>query len=406
MLLGLALIPYICKVKRGGLSLRYLAPALLFIVIAVRAPVNTNLFLALLFCGLLFFENLKGKVSPVLLLLLVLISPAFGYISNTFSFPLRIWLSEVAATLLHIMGIAAQASGNLISVNGAEFSVDEACAGLHMLAVSFITGLFMIAHYQQQTAKQLHLMWMVLVLVLTFTLNIACNLCRILLLVIFKIGAGTPMHDVTGIVCLLVYVVLPLLGLHALVLKRTDKPYIDTRFHSAVRLVPDELRFPVIHLVFAGLLLFIMFNIKTANSLANQSQSNISLNGYQKKILESGVIQFEKAGVLVYVKPSLFYGPEHDPMICWQGSGYVFGKIKKQLVAGREVYSGVLMKAKDKIYAAWWFDNGSLKTINQFKWRWEAATSGKQFYLINVNAASEAALWAQVKRLPPIRPSL
>src|SRR4051812_24348909 len=62
MLLGLALLTYICKVKRGGFSVRYLAPALLFTVIALRFPVKTNLFLALLFCGLLFFENLKGKI--------------------------------------------------------------------------------------------------------------------------------------------------------------------------------------------------------------------------------------------------------------------------------------------------------------------------------------------------------
>jgi hypothetical protein len=54
MLLGLALLPYICKVKRGGFSLRYLAPALLFTVIAVHFPVKTNLFLALLFSAYCF----------------------------------------------------------------------------------------------------------------------------------------------------------------------------------------------------------------------------------------------------------------------------------------------------------------------------------------------------------------
>ncbi|AYL98336.1 exosortase N [Mucilaginibacter celer] len=403
MLLGLALLPYICKVKRGGFSPRYLVPALLFAVIAFRFPVKTNLFLALLFAGLLFFENLKGKISPVLFLLPLLISPAFEYISGTFSFPLRIGLSEVAATLLGFMNIKAQASGNIIQLNGAEFSVDQACAGLHMLASSFMIGLFMIAHYQRQTAKQLHLMWILLVLVLTFALNIACNLCRIMLLVIFKIEAGAPMHDITGIICLLVYVVLPLLCLSSFILKRSEKPHHDPRFHNTIRLVPDQLRYPFLHFTLAVLLLSVTFNLKTTDQLADKNQSNISLVGYQKTVLESGVIKFEKPGKLVYVKPSPFYAPEHDPMICWQGSGYVFGKIKKQVIAGRQVYSGILTKAKDKIYAAWWFDNGSLKTINEFEWRWAAAKGGKLFYLVNVNAETEQALWEEVKRLPGIK---
>jgi exosortase N len=403
MLLGLALVPYICKVKRGGFSLRYLIPAVLFTVIALRFPVKTNLFLALLFCGLLFIENLKGKISPVLFLLLLLISPAFGYISNTFSFPLRIWLSEVAANILNLIGTDAQASGNIIQLKGSEFSVDQACAGLHMLATSFMIGLFMVAHYQRQTAKQLHLVWSLFLLVFTFALNIACNLCRILLLVLFKILAGTMMHDLTGIVCLLVYVVLPLLGLYTFALKRSERPYIDPRFHNTIRLVPDGLRYSFMHLVFAALLLTVSFNIKTTDELSDKTLSNVNLSGYQKNILESGVVKFEKPGALVYVKPSPFYCPEHDPMICWQGSGYVFSKIKKQFIAGRQVYSGILTKAKDKIYAAWWFDNGSLKTINEFEWRWNAAKGGKLFYLVNVNAGSEKALWEEIGRLPGIK---
>jgi len=403
MVLGLALLPYICTVKRGGLSLRHLVPAIVFTTVAIYFPVKTNLFLALLFSALLFFENLKGKISLVLFLLLLLISPAFEYISNTFSFPLRIWLSEVAASLFASMGMEASAAGNIIRLKGFEFSVDQACAGLHMLATSFMICLFIIAHYQRQAAKQLHLVWILFLLVFTFALNILCNLCRILLLVFFKIPAGTTMHDLTGIICLLIYVVLPLLFLSSFVLKRTEKPYIDPRFYKTIRLAPDELRFPLIHLVLAVALVVITINIKSIDDLEDKSVSNVSLPGYKKSVLESGVIKFENTGALVYVKPSPFYCPEHDPMICWQGSGYVFSTIKKEVIAGRQVYLGVLTKAKDKIYAAWWFDNGNMKSINEFEWRWAAAKGAKLFYLVNVNAATETALLKAVKNLPAIK---
>jgi exosortase N len=399
MLLGLALLPYICKVKQRGFSLRYLAPAIIFTLIAACFPVKTNLFLALMFSGMLFFENLKGKISPVLFLLLLLISPAFTYISDTFSFPLRIWLSGVAAFMLTNMGITTQAAGNVILLNGSEFLVDQACAGLHMLAASLMICLFMIAHYQRQTAKQLHVMWIMFLLVFTFALNMVCNLCRILLLVFFKIPAGTLMHDATGVICLFIYVILPLLWLSAFILKRSDKPHIDPRFYKTVRLVPNQLRYPFMHLFFAIAMITVSFNIKSMDDLGDKNASNVSLSGYKKQVLESGVIKFEKPGALVYVKPSPFYCTEHNPMICWQGSGYVFSKIKTQVIAGRQVYSGILNKAKDKIYLAWWFDNGSMKSINEFEWRWTAAKNGTLFYLVNVNAATEEGLTEAVKTI-------
>src|SRR5438067_2098126 len=185
LLMGIALAPYIWRVKPREYSMRYFLPSVIFGVTALIFPVKTTLFVALLLAVLLFFENFKGKVSLVLLFLLLLVSPLFAYVSNAVSFPIRIWLSEAAVSILNTGGIVANASGNIIELNGAEFSVDQACAGLHMLSMSFIICLFVIAHCQRQTVKQLGFIKMVLALALTFLLNIVANLCRILLLVLF-----------------------------------------------------------------------------------------------------------------------------------------------------------------------------------------------------------------------------
>ncbi|WDF77372.1 exosortase N [Mucilaginibacter sp. KACC 22773] len=403
LLMGIALAPYICRVKHGEHSMRYFLPSVIFGVIALIFPVKTTLFVALLFAVLLFFENFKGKVSLVLFFLLLLVSPLFIYISNAISFPIRIWLSEVVAGILSMGGIAAHASGNIIELNGAEFSVDQACAGLHMLSMSFIICLFIIAHCQRQTIKRLGFIEIALLLALTFLLNIVANLCRIMLLVLFKIPAASVLHDVTGVICLLVYVILPLLWLSNFYLKRSAKIEKHPRQKQLVRLVPDEVRYPFIHLLFAGVLIVIACNLKSMDELSNKGADAVTLSGYKKQLLESGVIKFDKPGQLVYLKPTPFYGPEHNPMICWQGSGYNFTRIRKQAIAGREVYSGILAKGADKIYSAWWFDNGSLKTVSQLEWRWTAAQGSKPFYLVNVNASSEAGLLKAVADLPGVR---
>lgn len=128
------------------------------------------------------------------------------------------------------------------------------------------------------------------------------------------------------------------------------------------------------------------------DELSNKNADAVVLTGYHKQLLASGVLKFENARALVYLKPTPFYGPEHNPMICWQGSGYNFTSIKTEVMNGRQIYSGVLTKGKDKIYSAWWFDNGSLQTISQFEWRWAAAKGSRPFYLVNVNASSEVGL--------------
>ncbi|QEC76498.1 exosortase N [Mucilaginibacter ginsenosidivorax] len=403
LLMGIVLAPYICRVKAGEYSMRYFLPSTIFSVIALVFPVKTTLFVALLFAVLLFFENFKGKVSLVLFFLLLLVSPLFMYLSNAISFPIRIWLSEVVAGILSRVGIAAHASGNIIELNGREFSVDQACAGLHMLSMSFIICLFIIAHCQRQKVNQLGFIKIVLLLALTFLLNIAVNLCRIMLLVLFKIPAASIFHDVTGVICLLVYVVLPLLWLSNFYLKKSAKVERHPRQDQLIRLVPDEVRYPFIHLLFAGALIVISCNLKSMDVLSNKGAYAVTLSGYKKQLLESGVIKFDKPGQLVYLKPTPFYGPEHNPMICWQGSGYNFTSIRKQTIAGREVYSGILTKGADKIYSAWWFDNGRLKTVSQLEWRWAAAQDSKPFYLVNVNATSEAGLLEAVTGLPGIK---
>jgi exosortase N len=118
----------------------------------------------------------------------------------------------------------------------------------------------------------------------------------------------------------------------------------------------------------------------------------MQISGYQKTALESGILKFENNFGLVYLKSVSFYAPEHDPMICWKGSGYTFKSIRKEQVGEVEVYTGILEKGRDKIYSSWWFASGSYKTINQLGWRWKAVKSGENFYLINANAESPLAL--------------
>ena len=394
LVMGLLLIPYICKADKTRYSLRYLLPAVLATGLAVVLPVNTLFFVAMLFVVLLLIENSIGRLGDSLLLLVLLVSPVFGHFTRLGEFPVRLWLSERVADVLSAGGIPASAAGNQIVLGNYEFSVDPACAGLNMLVMSVLIGLFVLNWYQRQSGKVLGFKWLALLCTVTVALNVVCNFFRILLLVAFKIMPGTFLHDAVGIGCLLIYVLVPLLlGI---------KPFL-ARFGKSIgaNTLPEHkqgIRYPFLHIALLAAILFVAGHLVNADAIAT-STNNIQLAGYQKKQLEGGITKFENADALIYLKPTAFYAPEHDPMICWVGSGYAFKSIRKETISGQGLYTATLVKNTDRIYTAWWFDNGKLKTVNQFAWRWDAAKNDGQFYLVNVNASSPQKLKQKIEEL-------
>ncbi|WP_431291877.1 exosortase N [Pedobacter sp. P26] len=392
---GLLLSPFICNFKSGQFSLRYLIPAVITIVFAICIPVKTFFFIALLFATLLFIENSLGKLSEAFLFLLFLLSPVFKYLISTVDFPIRLWLTTKVTALLNAIGMQATAVGNIIELEKHSFAVDPACAGLNMLVISLIICLFLLVYYQKQTDKQLRFILVGGLFFLTIGLNICSNFFRILLLVFFKSMPGTISHDAIGLICLSIYVILPLIFISKAIIKRFSTVKQLSNQSSSVSY---NIRFQLLHITLLALLIFIARNIIKADQLT-PINNQIQLSGFKKKQLETGISKFENSEALIYIKPAAFYVPGHDPKLCWTGSGYDFNNIKKEKVANTEIYTAILSKGTDLIYAAWWFDNGTVKSIDQLFWRWTGATGSKLFYLINVNANNRKDLHHQVMQL-------
>jgi exosortase N len=382
---GLLLSPFILIVKKGNFSQLYLVAAIIFLMILFFIPIKTTLFLALMAAMLFLTESSIGKINNAFFFLLILLSPLFNYFSNMISFPIRLWLSEVAGTLLNRLLKHVSVAGNIILVNGSEFSVDTVCAGLKMLLTSFIIALVIIVFYQRKMKKRVSSFVIFLLLLLTFLLNIICNLFRILLLVIFRVMPENGLHDIIGIVCLVVYVVLPLLFIFK---------YVISRLQDAIPITTGKTPGPAVVIINMVLVLFICYTASRIESepVRFMNGKKYVLEGYDRTLLSTGVQKFENKEALIYIKPLCFYSAEHNPMICWRGSGYEFKRINKETLKGQEIYTGLLEKGKDKIYTAWWFDNGACKTIEHTVWRWKSMKGEGAFVLINISAATEKGL--------------
>ncbi|WP_169304360.1 exosortase N [Pedobacter frigoris] len=384
--IGLAIVPFVFSIEKGILSTRFLIPTLICAVFALFIPTRSTLFFTLVFTMLLLFESFKGRINMAFFFVLILISPIFKFFSDTLGFPLRLWLSTVVAESMAFAGMHARANGNMISIDNYDFYIDQACAGLNMLNVSMLLCLFIISYHQKKTNTQLHFLQLMALLLITFSFNVLSNFFRIMAIVIFKIMPGTAMHEIIGVVCMMIYVILPLIWFIRIFVQRLGKlkPVYDKESHY--RGINPILKFQYLQLLLFAVVTYLSITTNNVNQFSHNNSNRINLSGYKKTCLANKVLKFENKEALIYIKPTPFYAPEHNPMICWRGSGYEFQFIKKDHIKGIEIYTGILAKGKDRIYASWWFDNGKIKTVSQFSWRWNGVKSNN-FYLVNVNAS-------------------
>ena len=132
------------------------------------------------------------------LLFLFLMVPLPGRVHNMISSPLQTQATTGAVFFLEIFGASVHRAGNVITVNGTEVAVAEACSGLRMLT-AFVVVAATLAYLVNRPRWQKGVL-----LVSSVPIAIACNLVR-LVITAALFGAGyskaaeTFFHDFAGL---------------------------------------------------------------------------------------------------------------------------------------------------------------------------------------------------------------
>ncbi len=403
--LGVLIFPYIAVFQEDKPANKlYPILAILLMGLSFIVHAQSFYFLAFVFTFLFLLENIFGRLNHLPTFLIVFLSTIFTYFINVFTVPIRLELSTLASKLMNMVGLESKAYGNLIHLGNQVFAVDTACIGLNMLSISLILTTFFLAHFERENKIRLSFIAVCLFLFSTFLLNIFSNLIRIIALVIFHVLPAHPMHDAIGLLCLAIYVVLPSYFITKFGFKKLYSKTLLVKRTTAAATLPtvknfgssykSKFIFPLLMLI---LIPFKNYHTKEMIEKQNRQVAEIEVNGFQKEVI-SDVGKFTKANVLLYIKPiKSFFATEHNPMICWIGSGYQLKEIQKKTWQGREIYTGLLTKEADLIYTAWWYEQGNHQTIKQLEWRWAMLKSGKTYHLVNLNAESAQSLQAEVE---------
>jgi exosortase N len=400
VLLGLCLLPFCIRITgEQRINYFFLFFLLCFGILTALYPVKIFYFFAIAFFICLLLEKHLGRINSIALFLIAFMSPFFEQVAGVLGFPIRLHLSTLAGHLLSIAGLPVDVQGNMIVLDGNSFTVDDACMGLNMLSTSLLMGVLMIIYQYKKQQRILSFLQLSGYFLIVFTLNIFCNLLRILMLVLFSIGPEDPLHELAGLVCFAVYAVVPVYFLAKIMVVRYGKPVDEDRrtYGRATLFVKSIMLLIAVGMLWIG----INFTERKANlTIAPAPVSFSAHDGVRTDHLVDGVTKLSNDEVLIYLKPiAEFFSGEHTPSFCWKGSGYAFKYIRKNNINGHEIYTGEMVKPEGRLCTAWWYSNGEVQTIDQFDWRLRMMRGEKAFFLVNVTAEDEETLMKYAARV-------
>lgn len=382
---------------KPGRVLPFILPAILFTVLYMYIPAKTFLFMAVItsVIGIIVSRNLY--IPGIAWFMLVFMTPLCEYACTVFSFPVRMQLSTAAGFVLRLTGRDYTAEGNMIGNNGELFSVDPACMGLSMLSISLLCSAIIFSILAARARKKVSFLTLFTFFCLVVMFNILSNLLRIVILVYFAVPPASVTHELAGLACFLVYVLLPCWLLAKKMIGRLPQREPVILFNRPN--VPSGLpaRHTALHLATCLLICCTAFTVK--GSSFNGATQPAAVPGYTATAMNDNILKLDNGSALIYIKPMAgFYSADHNPMICWSGSGFEFQGVMEKNCGNMLVYTATLVKGGDELYTAWWYESGDDFTTSQAEWRWSCFRYGKKYRLVNITAASPAVLKSEIIR--------
>lgn len=391
----LALAPFIIYVPKAGVrSIRYGLLAMVFLLLYPVMKMQTFFFVGISFTLLFFIEAFIGKTNNSALILIALSSPLINYFVKIMGFPIRLQLTEFATTILKLTGMDISSDGNEILLNGSLFFVEPACMGLKLVITALVITLAITSFYERRIKTRFHMIEVVGWLLIAFVLVIGANLARIIGLIMFNSPPDTLSHELIGLMCLAFYVIIPLVFMVSFVLKRKTPTEPLEPAHKVSNSNSNTILSVLLVLGIGAVSLF-KEDIKTVDQLAIAIP--FELDGFESSAVDFGGMKYLNDRALVYYKPAKnFWSPDHNPLICWRGSGYEFKHEKTWKINGHEVFVAQLVKDKDLLYTAWWFDNAEKVSISEWDWRTDMALGAAPYAMFNVSCAAKEEMESQV----------
>jgi exosortase D (VPLPA-CTERM-specific) len=140
---------------------------------SLETLVYLSLWLSIASVTVLFLgvRSLKALAFPLLVLLFIIPAPPF--LTQMFTFQLRVLSSSIAVEVFHLLGISAYREGNIIDLGVTQLQVVDACSGLRYVIPTILVALIMGHFFNRKIRERIALV------VLAIPVSILINSLRI-----------------------------------------------------------------------------------------------------------------------------------------------------------------------------------------------------------------------------------
>jgi exosortase N len=343
-----------------------------------------------------------GTVNVAFVFLLAINSPIFTYALKVFGLPIRLWISKTAASIIARFGNHISVDGINVILDGRWFGVEASCTGLNMLVTALALSLALIRIFTDKYQKKDGFSLYVVCISFSMFFVIVSNLIRVILLILFNIKEDSFLHELIGLMTFGFYCMLPMIFLTKYTIIHWSSSVSDESNQISCNIEPhytDGLHAQLKK----GLMVLLIF--AATSQFGNKKYNNVSfqstyLDDWCKEEINQSTVKYFIDEALIYIKaPASPFSPDHNPSICWKGSGYHLKQENILNNSGQKYYYAKLVKENEVLHTAWWYSDGEVHIIDNVSWRIKMLRDGKNFDLINVTSTTRDNLDQLVKKV-------
>ncbi|WP_281235001.1 exosortase N [Flavobacterium gelatinilyticum] len=356
--------------RKTNFKLNYFLFAFIVLLelISFRLHTKSVHFLSLILFCCLVFHYFTGRFSFIAFICIILFSTFFSALSNHLTSEIKQGLCYgVYLTLKNFIAID-KIEGVNFYINNAKITIDTACMGLSMFKTGLLSGAVLMTLEEKKQKQFYGTLQILFFCFLVILLNIVSNYFRIITLVIFNCTEENTLHHTIGLLCFILYQIVPML-----ILIKFIKPKFTQ--HEAPQ-IKSGIRLVIVSFVILLTTSFQFINQTDENFIRDLNSTYDTTKGTW---INNEVFKIDTRTKLTYIKTV-----SHNPLICWTGDGYKIIKSKKIVIANHdEIWFNKMEKANYKYSSYWWYECDGKKYTSLIGVLLQKLIYNKPIFLIN-----------------------
>lgn len=355
--------------RKTNFKVNYLLIGLIVIFefVSFRLHTKSLHFLSLLLLICLVYYYFTKRFSFIALICILLFSTIFNKFFEHLTSEIKQALCESVYAVLKNFIAIDKIEGVNFYINGAKISIDTACMGLSMFKTGLLVGAILLTLEERKQKCYFSVFQIIAFCVIIVSLNIISNYFRIITLILLNCTEENVLHHAIGLICFLLYQVLPMLFLIRYFKPKKEEVVVNETTHN------------FLSLFISSLIIFITsFEMKKEVNYDLLSDLDPKYKIKKGEWVDDEVFKIQSQNKLVYIKT-----PSHKPLICWTGNGYKITESKEILLENEKIWFNKMEKNDTQYISLWWYECDGKKYTSYVEVMFLKLINGKSIRLIN-----------------------